>query len=503
MPTSNSLSQLSTDSQDAPIDLPDIFPYLEGTNYDASIAKALFHLYRSYCIDIIDAFRKCKEKPFFNHHSAFNGKMTVPVSKLFSMECLAPWIRECDLRMYKQMVRFIAPLAVQNVPDMVWNVFDRIGAKLVTHLISAFEEKCPMHVIVAKTVPAARFASLLRKLRGANAATLQLSRMLEDPQQRTQMWLDLMAMVDPDRLLEESMPPPESIEKMQGILKEDVRQLILPMNDPLVHSAENDPASHYATFLNEHTDYGFALLSMESGETPLLERWIEFLEQLPRMFNGHHPQCMVDWHTKLWRSIMMQMGEAGAHSYQSWWFAECFATQMLTWMTQMEGLLMDEDSQRAADDREQDKSKEIVPQARAGPTMKRKRSYEPDAEEASALAILHPSKKLEVAPAKAALVFPAPVSLQSPATKVDDDETDAEMDELSRGGPLDLPTFHTGLSSPIKRQAGPTIHDDSGIDLGLDIDAEAEKEAKKFNKRDWLLSSDPVEPVIGLGLTTA
>ncbi|OQV08221.1 RFX DNA-binding domain-containing protein [Cladophialophora immunda] len=476
MPTLNSLSQPSTSSQDTPIDFPDINPYLEGENYDASIAKALFHLYRSYCIDVIDAFRKCKEKPFFNHHSAFNGKMTVPVSKLFSMPCLAPWIQECDMRMYKQIVRFIAPLAIQNVPEVVWNVFDRIGSRLVSHLISAFEEKCPVHVIVAKIVPAARFVHVLKKLKGANAATLQLSRMLEDPQQRTQMWLDLMSIVDPDRLLEDSMPPPESLDKMLGVLKHDMRPLVDPIDDALVHAAEEDAASAYATFINGSADSCDGILVPESSDEPasLLERWINWLERLPQLFDGHHPQCMINWHTRLWRSVMMQMGQGGAHSYQSW-------------------------CQKLADDREQEKRKEAQTAPDAPfPAMKRKRAVEDVDGDASAPTgpDSHKSVKLEMAPGSSPTLPTASVEQQA-GQEIDDDETDAELDELRRGGPLDLPSFHTGLSSPVKHRAAGN-HDDSGIDLGLDVDVEAEKEASKFNKRDWLLSSDPADPAMGL-----
>ncbi|KAJ4524187.1 hypothetical protein HRR83_002307 [Exophiala dermatitidis] len=509
MPTLDSLSQVSSSSQDAPVEFPDIFPYLEGVNYDASIAKALFHLYRSYCIDVIDAFRKCKEKPFFNHHSAFNGKMTVPVSKLFSMACLAPWIQECDMRMYKQIVRFIAPLAVQNVPDVVWNVFDRIGSRLVSHLISAFEEKCPVHVVVAKTVPAARFANLLKKLKGANAATLQLSRMLEDPQQRTQMWLDLMAMVEPERMLEESMPPPESLERIEGVLKHDMRPLVLPVDGELVRAAEEDPTSAYANFLSDNSGYGQGLLPLDSNEqpTPLLEKWINWLERLPQLFEGHHPQCMIDWHSRFWSSLMMQMGQNGAHSYQSWWFVESFTTQMLCWMTQMEGLLMDEESQKLADEREQEKSREIEPHlstSSLGRSLKRKRAeddIEGEANTTPELEVVHQTKKLETSHESASTLPSVPAEEPTATQQVDDDETDAELDELRQGGPLDLPSFHTGLSSPVKRQPGTTnTHDDSGIDLGLDVDAEAEKEAKKFNKRDWLLSSDPVDSAVGLGV---
>lgn len=503
MPTVNSLSQLSTSSQDSPIDFPDIHPYLEGTNYDASIAKALFHLYRSYCIDVIDAFRKCKEKPFFNHHSAFNGKMTVPVSKLFSMPCLAPWIQECDMRMYKQIVRFIAPLAVQNVPEVVWSVFDRIGSRLVSHLISAFEEKCPVHVVVAKTIPAARFAYLLKKLKGANATTLQLSRMLEDAQSRTQMWLDLMAMVDPETLLEDSMPPPESLEKMRGVLKRDMRSLVSPVPDTLVRAAEEDPTSPYATFLENSPEVTSGVLPKDSDEEPssLLERWISWLEQLPQLFDGHHPQCMIDWHSRFWRSVMTQMGQNGAHSYQSWWFVESFTTQMLGWMTQMEGLLMDEQSQKMADERELEKKSEFRPRTDSlVHGTKRKRSeddVEGDASELSGLDT-RKVKKVEVAPPSSP-VLPQRRTEEQATREIDDDETDADLDELRQGGPLDLPSFHTGLSSPVKQQRG-TTHDDSGIDLGLDVDMEAEKEAKKFNKRDWLLSSDPADASVGLGV---
>ncbi|KIW71621.1 hypothetical protein PV04_03763 [Phialophora macrospora] len=505
MPTVNSLSLPATSSQDTPIDFPDIHPYLEGEIYDVAIARALFHLYRSYCIDVIDAFRKCKEKPFFNHHSAFNGKMTVPVSKVFSMPCLAPWIQECDMRMYKQIVRFIAPLALQNVPDVVWNVFDRIGTKLVGHLITAFEEKCPVHVIVAKIVPAQRFVNVLKKLKGANTATLQLSRMLEDPQQRTQMWLDLMSIVDPDQLLEDSMPAPESIEKVRGMLKHDMRPLVDPVDEPLVHAAEDDPTSAYAALLNDDSTAAFGILLPEVSDDPmsLLERWVNWLERLPQLFVGHHPQCMINWHTRLWRSIMTQMGRGVAHSYQSWWFVESFTTQMLEWMTQMEGLMLDSHSQTIADKREQEKRRQAQALPDEDPRGTKRKRTEDEAGFTTSTQIeqdSRSSKRPVTAPKSSPSLPPTRVG-EDAAPPIDDDATDADLDELRHGGPLDLPSFHTGLTSPVKGR-GPGNQDDSGIDLGLDVevDVDAEKEARRFNKKDWFLSSDPADSGIGLGV---
>ncbi|RMZ85983.1 hypothetical protein DV737_g217, partial [Chaetothyriales sp. CBS 132003] len=498
MPNLKSLTSPAPSAPDKPFDLPDILPYLEGQTYDPHMAKALSNLYRSYCIDVIDAFRKCKEKPFFSHHTAFNGKMTVPVAKLFNLECLAPWLHECDMRMYKQIISFLAPLAIQTVPDMVWMFFERVSTRLVPHIISTFEEKCPVHVVVAKGVPAARFTNLLKKLKDANIATLQLNKMLNDPQQRTQMWLDLMVMVEPDRLLDDSVPPAESFTMIQGILKHDLRTLIEPREGALVAAAEDDLGSSYAQFLGGFssssapptTSSGVLNLDEFGSQPSLLEKWIGWLESLPDAFIGHHPQCMMDWHTKFWRSLMMQVGSGGAHSYQSWWYVETFAQQMLAWMCEMQGMLMSEQDQKREDAKELEKKTE----AHDEPTL-------PEM----------PEHHHHVAHATA------------------DEDTDAEMDEITRGGPLDLPSIHTGLTSPVKLQSAPgNIHtavmqasvakhlmqhhhhtvasaslgDDSGI--GLDIDDQDHdenlKEARKFNRRDWLLSSDPVDGQAGVGL---
>jgi regulatory factor X, other len=515
MPSPHLVSQ--QEASDSPVELPDIAPYLAGVEHDADIAKSLYHLYRSYCTDVIDSFRKCREKNFFNHHSAFNGKMTVPVSKLFNLDCLAPWIQECDMRMYKQIAKFTAPLVLQNVPDMVWGVFDRIAIKLVHHIINSFEEKCPVHVVVAKAVPAARFTNLLKKLRPANTATLQMSRLLDDPNTRTQMWLDLLVMVNPETVLDDSAPPPECFSNVQGVLKHDLRTLLEPMQGGLVTTAEEDPTSLYVNFLNEPTMELPGVLSLDVLDQPmaLLDKWISWLQCLPETFQGHHPQCMLDWHRKFWRSILADVGNNGANSFQAWWYAETFTTALLSWMAEMQGLLMSEAEQKRVDAYEMEKMQQCLTLSSSTNLGKRKR--EADTE----IGMRRTAKRTNSDPLpahittrissvnKGSVAEPLSASLEPTLPElpqvVDADDTDAEMDELRRGGPLHLPSiglgFHTGLTSPLKMSKTPLragmggVNDDSGIDLGLDIDIEAEKEAKKFRKADWLvsLSSDPVE----------
>ncbi|KAK5944663.1 hypothetical protein PMZ80_001863 [Knufia obscura] len=534
MPSKTTLCQPVPSSQESPIELPDIHGYLADESYDHHIAKLLHDLYRSYCIDVIDAFRKCKDKSFFNHHSAFNGKMTVPVSKLFNLECLAPWIQECDMRMYRQILRYMTPLVLQDVPEAVWNAFDRISNRLVGFLINSFEEKCPPHVVAAKAVPAARFTNLLRKLRSAQTSTLQLNRMLEVPHTRTQMWLDMCSVVDPDLTLQECNPPPECFPAIQGILKHDLRALLGPEPDPLVDAAEQDPTSNFAKMLQEpiHAD---GVLSKEDVSTDLIVRLVSWLECLPDAFEGHHPQCLIDWQTRFFRSIMNQFGSGGAISYQSWWYFENFTHQMLAFMTELEGLLLPAEDQKTLDQREKGKAEEHTRLygnvIAAFEEKKRKRAITEveENERAKSPKLSRPNTAggdTEPEPDSARTVgFPPATAhdsitnppLLTPTTELpqpqmptqasQEEEDDDDMAEISRGGPLDLPSFKTGFTSPIKaamaedarRASG--LHEDSGIGMGvdehhdLDADAmEAEREAKKFNKRDWFLSSDPVEP---------
>ena len=234
----------------------------------------------------------------------------------------------------------------------------------------------------------------------------------------------------------------------------------------------------------------------------------------------------------------MQVGSGGAHSYQSWWYVEAFAQQMLAWMCEMQGMLMSEEDQKKEDVKEAEKKAEAAlaaPRPKSVAGTKRKRIAENDEE---LVEEERPAKQLTMhAPS-----LPRPDLRNRHATEPssepeeptlpempdhthhEDEETDAEMDELTRGGPLDLPSIHTGLTSPVKlrpTQGNMQMHmkaakhimqqhagnnsmvDDSGIDLGIDGEDhdhdEGLKEARKFNKRDWLLSSDPVD-VQGVGL---
>lgn len=560
MPSPMMLHQPPPNLQDNPIELPDIHEYLAGEHYDFQLAKLLQDLYRSYCIDVIDAFRKCKDKSFFAHHSAYNGKMTVPVSKIFTMESVAPWIHECDMRMYKQILRYMTQLVLQVVPDAVWNAFDRISSRLVSHIVASFEEKCPPHVVVAKVVPAARFTSLLKKLQLAQAATVSASRILDQPSMGTQMWLDMLSMCDPEALITDSTPPPESVAILRGLLKTDVRALLSPLPDALVPAAESDPSAPFSMFYRECPDGDGVLPQTATLPQDMIGRIVLWLENLAYAFEGHHPQCMVDWTTRFFRCIMTQICQSNGMSYQAWWCMDNFTSQMLAFMTQLAGFLLPVEIQKTLDAREVEKNEEFkktmslqidsaassdsLPEDPHTSGSKRKRDAT-DVDDGSRNG--YPSaarQQTPGSPPKSAVTTSfseavhnlnlnlVPPTQRSSAelvnvptiTTTHEHITEEHLPQLDdhddmaeiNGPTLDLPTFRTGFTSPMKpmhelhghvnnpKDSSQLPHDDSGIGLSMlgdgvhdddNNEMTHDKEVKKFNNRDWFLSSDPVQPV--------
>jgi hypothetical protein len=471
---------------------------------------------------VIDSFRFCREKPFFHHHSAFNGTMTVPVAKLLAEPRVAAWIQECDMRMYKKMIRYIAPLVTQVVPEPVWAMFDRVSTKLVSHLVGAFEEKCPTHVVAAKVVPATRFCNLLKKLVRVNQAANNVAPLLSDEKTRSQMWADMVTLVSPERLLDESMPSPECWNVVERNLRDELRALLTPLDDDTLQSAEADTSTDWSQY--------FANTALPTDSTPTqplsegnLDRWIQWLEKLPEVFEGHHPQCIIDWHTRFWDSILTQFGMGGAQSYQAWWFLKAFLSSMLGWMTQMEGLLLPEPEQRRLEDMEMAKriqdegwstlggghARTLADATPAPPTTtKRKRSRDDVGGEgrvASPAAVSraavpaasknhhhHGSNDDDAFPLRRENTAPRPsrITTSADASPGDEEEADAadkhttttttttaaaanegDDDEMDQP-PLELPSIDPSPPQLKSTRQQLQSHDDSGISLDAEVEIE-------------------------------
>lgn len=305
--------------------LPDIREYLP-LHTDLDIADALSALYRSHCISVIDSFRFCKEKSFFRHFASFQGTLTVPVLKLSIHKHLAPWIEECDWMMYQKMVAFVAPLTTQIVPGQVLNAFGSISNGLVAHITDTLKSH-PEHVSMARLVPARVFCHLLKRMLDVNQAANAAAAWLCQPVNRTRMWEDYEALIDPFEIASKANIPTCSAQTATGLLGKQVRRLLTPDNAIDSGICSQDPL------------LDFSLLTGMENENPFPDRWIALILQLPFLFPNHSASCMIQKADASWNAILHRLTLGGAESFSAWWMAKVFFSEMISWQAEKGGFM--------------------------------------------------------------------------------------------------------------------------------------------------------------------
>jgi len=320
--------------EDEPINLPNIYSYVPpGTDPDA--ANALVALYRSHCVSVIDCFRFCKEKMLWHHFTSFHGTLTVPVQKLLAHPDIADWIMECDWLMYQNMVRFVAPLALQVVPHRVLDTFKAISNKLTDHIAVTFQN-LPQHVRDAKLSPAIPFAGLLDRLLRVNATAHAAANMLTSDANREQMWQDWCLHVKPRKVVESALAT-NGFYRTLWILTRDVRNLLGPLQciswegmEGCYHKANREAPPDFSQHGHpEHDD------STEG----VLDRWTDFLYSLPSQFPHADARELIDRISQVCNAALRDITMAQALSFGSWWITKCWIDEMLMWIAEKGGFM--------------------------------------------------------------------------------------------------------------------------------------------------------------------
>ncbi|KAN0072371.1 hypothetical protein V8E54_009300 [Elaphomyces granulatus] len=307
--------------------LPDIRAYLPA-NTDLKIADALAALYRTHCISVIDSFRYCRERNLFRHFSAFHGTLTVPVQKLLTHPNLGPWIKDCDWLMYQKMVEFVAPLTTQVVPKQVLDAFGSISQRLTLH-ISETSKSQPVHMSLARLLPAHVFCNLLKHMLDVNQSAIAASAWLRHPDNRNQMWLDFTTYVDPKEMMSRANIPSCAEQATEQILKHDIRDLLTPLEDPSARLFARQSDSEA-----DRNAHKFPVHSSVGDEYNFPDKWIAFILTLPAIFPHHRAQCIVDKVDALWNCILHRLTLAGAQSFSAWWMTKVFFHEMMLWLVE-------------------------------------------------------------------------------------------------------------------------------------------------------------------------
>ncbi|KAK0259520.1 hypothetical protein LTS09_005871 [Friedmanniomyces endolithicus] len=332
-------------SENEPVALPPIQPYLPPrTDFDTQ--ESLVALYRTHVTSLIDSIRFCKEKQFFRLYTSFHGTLTVPVQKLFTHPAMAGWIEECDLVMYRTMVRFVSRLTLQAAPVVVINILSNISANLHGHVAKTFGGQ-PPHVLEAKLRPATVFAGLLYRLIRVNQSAHAAANLLTIDHNREQMWREWVTMVNPKRVMEAELPNC-GYEEVYKIMTTEMRSLLEPLqapsyqDDPYGFSAYNfDDNGSFAQFLQNQTGAPGSRDGPASGVSTenVLDRWSTFISSLATRFPHASARTLVHCISAIGTAALRDITIMDGQSYGHWWVLKIFVDEMALWLAEMGGFL--------------------------------------------------------------------------------------------------------------------------------------------------------------------
>ena len=305
--------------------MPDVSPYLpEGTDPDAS--EALVALYKSHITSLVDAVRFCKEKQFFRLFTSFQGTLTVPVAKLFAMDKLSPWIRECDWMMYQKMIRNVAQLTLQVAPAPVLKFLDNVWKLLHGHISKAFHN-LPSTVLAARLEPATVFSHLLRQMLRVNSTAHAAAVMLTVDENRDRMWGDYQAYVNVKRIMENELPHSCNHDLVADILHKEIRAIFLPLKAEM--------------WLPDGTFYQITSPDppVDILQETVIDRIAAFLTRLPSRFPDLSARTILHTLNAISTAILREITVENGPSFQGWWLTKVFVDEMAVWLASLGGFL--------------------------------------------------------------------------------------------------------------------------------------------------------------------
>ncbi|KAF2716941.1 hypothetical protein K431DRAFT_234238 [Polychaeton citri CBS 116435] len=331
-------------TENEPVHLPPIQPYLPPrTNLDD--AEALVALYRTHCTSLIDSLRFCKEKQFFRLYTTFHGTLTVPVQKLFTHPNLAPWIEQCDLIMYRTMVRFVSRLTLQAAPVIVINILANISTHLHGHIAKTFAAQ-PLHVLEAKLRPATVFASLLHRLIRVNQSAHAAANLLTIDQNREKMWTEWVTMVNPKRVMEAELPANCNFDEVHRLMTTEMRTLLEPLQSPDVGNSpygfnpyQFEENGGFGQFMNQSSLPGSRNGQSQVSTETVLDRWSGFITSLPSRFPTAPARTLLHCISATGTAALRDITIMNGLSYGHWWVLKIFVDEMALWLAEMGGFL--------------------------------------------------------------------------------------------------------------------------------------------------------------------
>lgn len=316
--------------EEYPFVIPSIQPYLPpGADTDA--VKSLTAVYRSHCLLAIDNFRYCKTEKLADSYKSLVGLLTIPGQKLLAHPSIAAWIQECDWLKYQKMIPLLDKVLLTHLPAKAMAHMENVALGLTVWVRHFFHHQ-PRHVLDAMIGPATIFVSLLERFLRVNRAALDVVGVLENVEQRDQLWSDWVTHVNPIQVVQQSLGT-HGHTRVLNILTQDVRELLSP-SMPLNLSGTIFESNGASSILDQHLFSGSGVVS---GTT--IDRLAQYLAHIPSQFPTADPRSLLQDLDVIGNNISRNFTFNMASSLANWWKIKLFIDEMSYWLAEKGGFL--------------------------------------------------------------------------------------------------------------------------------------------------------------------
>lgn len=288
------------------IQLPSIYPYLPK-DADLDIADTLYSLYRVHINSLFEAMRFMHVRKLFNSFNNFNSTLTAPVFKLYTSDGTTEWIKQCDVIMYKRMIRMVSKLQFQfTIPVNVIQQLKQISAGYVKSLSSnLLNNKVSKSFVLMKLKLAKNFVNMLNRLVKTIETGISASRILSDPQEKHAMLQDWVNL-DFNEIVQRELPcADQNINLLLLILRTDV-----------------------VTLLNKGTD--------------IMTELSTYIAELPGKFSDINPRLFILLSSNLMTTCLREISLRSGPGFGAWWIVRCWVDEFLCWCFELGGLFQTE-----------------------------------------------------------------------------------------------------------------------------------------------------------------
>ncbi|KAI5968194.1 RFX [Candida margitis] len=295
-----------------PIELPPIYPHLPKDT-DRDIADTLYSLYKVHVTTVFESLRFMQLKRLFSSFNNFNSILSTPVSKLYTSDSTLEWVRQCDLIMYKKMIRMLSKLHMQYMmPQDNINQLKTIASNYIRTLgNSIINSRNSKNFVALKLKMAKHFVNLLNRLIKIIETGSTASRIMNDDNEKQAMLNDWQKL-NLAELVSRDVPCTDetNLNTLSFILTEEVVKVV---EAPSVE-----------------------------GSSSSMQTYADYIGDLPSRFPGVNSRMFLLLSSNLLTSILREISLNGGEGFGAWWIVRCWVDEYLAWIMELGGFFQEE-----------------------------------------------------------------------------------------------------------------------------------------------------------------